>query len=254
MVHSNNAARIRLWLRLKGFGDKVDRKVIVYADLKSEEFRTINPLRKVPAFINDMGDCIFESHVIMQYLEEKYGHEGPSMLLDTPEDRAYVNLLVRIHDLYIASPNCTQPNFSHTQGAMYLPPYETPHSGKERAMDRATRAAKLAELWKQLTWLNEHVKGPYLAGDRITHADMTWYPTCIFMEFMLPRVFSWPEIFHDKAHFPRLCAWFGECSKNPIFAGVREEIWGFWAQKESEGQFLPILDEVKDPSFKWRYP
>eukprot|EP00971_Amphidinium_carterae_P347633 6489725-Amphidinium_carterae.1 len=34
-----------------------------------------------------------------------------------PQARARVNLLCSIHDLYIASPNCTQPNFSHTQGA-----------------------------------------------------------------------------------------------------------------------------------------
>merc|ERR1719198_743216 len=113
-------------------------------------------------------------------------------------------------------------------------------------MDRATRAAKLAELWKQLTWLNEHVKGPYLAGDRITHADMTWYPTAIFMEFMLPRIFSWPELFHEHQHFPRLSTWFAECGKNEIFSNVRQEIWDFWVQKEKDGQFLPILDEIKD--------
>ena len=32
------------------------------------------------------------------------------------QERAFMNLLIRIHDLYIASPNCTQPGFSHTQG------------------------------------------------------------------------------------------------------------------------------------------
>ena len=70
----------------------------------------------------------------------------------------FVSLLVRMHDIYIASPNCTQPHFSHTQGCMYLAPYETKHCGKARAMDRPTRAAKLAEIWKQLTWLEGQVK------------------------------------------------------------------------------------------------
>ena len=37
-------------------------------------------------------------------------------LIYTPNDRAFVQLLVRIHDIYISSPNCTQPHFSHTQG------------------------------------------------------------------------------------------------------------------------------------------
>jgi len=53
----------------------------------------------------------------------------------------------------VASPNCTQPGFAHTQGAMYLAPYETEFCPARRAMDRPTRAAKIAEIWKQLSWL-----------------------------------------------------------------------------------------------------
>jgi len=33
MKHSNNAARIRLWLKLKGLDDMVDSKYVTYADL-----------------------------------------------------------------------------------------------------------------------------------------------------------------------------------------------------------------------------
>eukprot|EP00958_Prasinococcus_capsulatus_P005710 scaffold549_cov385-Prasinococcus_capsulatus_cf.AAC.19 len=53
----------------------------------------------------------------MEYLEDRYQGMGrvPSFRLSTPKERAYVALLVRMHDLYIASPNCSQPNFSHTQ-------------------------------------------------------------------------------------------------------------------------------------------
>merc|ERR1712113_36496 len=129
--------------------------MITYPDLKSEEFIKVNPLKKVPALISETGNCIFESHVIMQHLEDKYGSLGPSFVLEDPDARAIVNLLIRIHDLYIASPNCTQPGFSHTQGCMYLAPYETKWCSAERTMDKATRAAKLAEMWKQLHWLEK---------------------------------------------------------------------------------------------------
>lgn len=44
--------------------------------------------------------------------------------IELAEEKAKVNLLCRIHDIYISSPNCTQPNFAHTQGAMYLGPKE----------------------------------------------------------------------------------------------------------------------------------
>ena len=65
MVHSNNAARIRLLLRLKGLENIVDSKMVTYPDLQSDEFKLVNPLKKVPAFITDKGDCVFESFVIM---------------------------------------------------------------------------------------------------------------------------------------------------------------------------------------------
>lgn len=122
-------------------------------------------------------------------------------------------------------------------------------------MKSDTRAKKLAEIWKQLTWLESQVKGPYLAGDRITHADMTWFPTAIFMEFMLPRVYEWPEIFHETDNFPKLTAWHAKCMENPIFARIRGEIWDFWVGKEEAGQFKSIIEVVRaDTEFKWKYP
>jgi hypothetical protein len=51
MKHSNNSARIRIWLKLKGLDHLVDSKYITYDELKSEEFSKVNPLKKVPAFI-----------------------------------------------------------------------------------------------------------------------------------------------------------------------------------------------------------
>jgi len=50
----------------------------------------VNPLKKVPAFITGSGDCIFESFVIMQYLEDKFGKQGTPLVMDTPEERAFV--------------------------------------------------------------------------------------------------------------------------------------------------------------------
>ena len=157
MIHSNNAARVRLLIRLKGLEDKIEIKMTTYADLKSEEFAKVNPLRKVPALVFENGNSVFESFVIMQYLEDKYGDVGMQLMPTTPEDRAFVNLLVRVHDIYIASPNCSQPNFAHTQGCMYLAPKVTPFCAPERVMDDFSRASKLAEIWKQLTWLEENI-------------------------------------------------------------------------------------------------
>jgi len=254
MIHSNNAARIRIWLKKKGLQNAIDTKMVTYPDLQSEEFKAVNPLKKVPAFITGDGTTVFESDVIMGFLEDKYGSIGPSFSMPTAEGRAKTQLIVRVHDLYIASPNCTQPGFSHTQGSMYLAPYETKWCRADRAMDKATRAAKLAEIWKQLTWLEENIIGPCMAGDQVTVADMTWYPTCIFMEFMLPKVFGWPEVFHESEHFPKLTEWFGKMSADPVFRETRQDIWDYWVTKEAEGQFESIRGELTDTDFKWKYP
>lgn len=85
MVHSNNAARIRIWMRLKAksapeLTSLVDTKMVTYTEMGSEEFLRVNPLKKVPAMITSTGNCVFESHVIMQYMEDAYGSMGKGKL------------------------------------------------------------------------------------------------------------------------------------------------------------------------------
>lgn len=88
--------------------------MLTYADLQTPEFAKVNPLKKVPGFITSDNTTVFESFVIMQYLEDKYEGFSPSLTQTTPELRAFDSLLVRCHDLYIASPNSTQPGYSHS--------------------------------------------------------------------------------------------------------------------------------------------
>ena len=125
---------------------------------------SVNPLKKVPALIvHDQQDTpfqLFESSVIMGYLEDIVPKSVLKMTDDnsTAEDRALVSLIVRCHDLYIASPNCTKPNFSHTQGCMYLDPIPTAFTPARRTMNIQTRAGKVGEIYKQLRWLEENGK------------------------------------------------------------------------------------------------
>jgi len=267
MVHSNNAARVRLWMALKkpeGMSELIDTKVVQYPDLQTPAFAAINPLKKVPGLVRTDGDCVFESNVILRYLEDKYGSEGAPFLPPTPEGRQRMDLFCRVHDLYISSPNCTAPGFSHCQGAMYL---SNGWHGPARGMDLPSRAAKIAEIWKQLCWLEAGASkaaaaGPYLLGEQLTLADMTWFPTCTFMEFMLPYVFGWPKIFDPVATdpaptpFPTLAKWYTNLKANPSFKSTHADIWGYWEQMDAAGQFQPIKDELaanKNPSLKFTY-
>jgi len=75
------------------------------------------------------------------------------------------------------------------------------------------------------------------------------------MEFMLPRVFDWPEVFHETDCFPNLTTWHAKCSENPVFAQVRKEIWDYWAEREIDGQFDSIKEVISaDDKYKWKYP
>lgn len=257
---SNNASRIRLWLRIKGIGPKnggvETRWIESESELKSESYTSIVPTKKCPALTIVGSDgqptiTIFESDVIMRYLEDRFPNTVPSLTLDAPEERALVNLMVRMHDIYLASPNCTQPHFSHTQGCMYLTPYPTDYCSKERTMSIEVRAAKVAEIYKQLSWLECQVQLPYLAGNRLSHADCTIFPTILFMEFMLPRVFGWNPIFNT---FTELGKWFHNCRENEHFALSHAEILKELRYKEQHNHFDPIIEDVEQhPEFKWKY-
>ena len=288
MLHSNNAARIRLWMALKkpgGMSDLVETRMIEYPDLKTPAFAKINPLKKVPGLVRTDGTTVFESNVILSYLEDKYSDEGASFKPETPEGRQQMELFCRIHDLYIASPNCTAPGFCHSQGAMYL---STGWHGPARGVDIATRAAKFGEIWKQLSWLEAEVArlhkldssgGPFMTGSQLTLADLTWFPTCVFMEYMLPRFYGWPDLFNPKASdpaptpFPHLAKWYTGLMTPPTpweaalamkrqraiaFTSVRDDIWGYWEKMDAAGQFQPIVDEIaaapKDFKFVYGVP
>lgn len=137
----------------------LERKLVNYKDLKSPEFKSINPSGKIPGLVHEDGKTVFEASVILNYLEHKYcGGDHPYTPSDL-EERQLMELIIRCHDLYIASPNCNQPGFSHCQGAMYLPPYETEFCSADRAISRQSRAFKIKEIWEQLQWLDNNMAG-----------------------------------------------------------------------------------------------
>ena len=120
-------------------------------------------------------------------------------------------------------------------------------------MDLKTRADKIAEIWKQLSWLEAQVtaagSGPFILGDsQLTLADITWFPTFVFMEYMLPRIFGWPEIFKPDTPtpFPRLATWYTYCREtDEAFASTHADIWRYWVEMEAIGQFKPIQQELE---------
>lgn len=259
MTQSNNAARIRLYLSLKQIGtDRVVTQMMNYEDLATEAFATVNPLKKVPALIRSDGVTVFESSVILSYLDDLFGSLPPRLKPLTAEGRQHMELIIRCHDLYVASPNCTAPGFSHCQGAMYL---SYAWHGTARGMDLACRAAKAHELWKQLSWLESVQNGPYLAGDSLSLADLTWFPTAVFMDYLLPRALGWDPVFvaagaEARSPCPKVAAWYARLREQEPFAKVHADILDHWVKADAAGQLQPIRDEIAadETGLKFRYP
>ena len=80
-----------------------------FGGMNSDEYRALNPQGKIPVLILPDGQALYESRVISAYLAEKFRDVGPSILPSTPEVRARAALINSVHDLYIASPNSSDP-------------------------------------------------------------------------------------------------------------------------------------------------
>ena len=67
------------------------------------------------------------------------------------------------------------------------------------------------------------------------------------MEFMLPRFFGWPALFDPNAQTPTpaLASWYARLREAPAFAQVHGHIWTHWEKMEAEGQFEPILKQLR---------
>ena len=256
---SNNSARIRLWAYLRDREDLFTVQPTTHTVQRTDEFESVNPFLKVPALILEHADgsrgFLAEAAIMLEYLEDAHGPWiGPSLLPTVPETRAHMNLVIRCHDLYLASPNCTQPGpFTHSQGCMYVAPPGGKHC-TDRWIGRAERAAKLAECWKQLDVLESLMRGPYFCGARQSLADLAVYPTMVFFAFYPQRVFGWAEdaLWHGR---PKLRAWYETAM--PAHAAARrvhDELLETLHAKAASGILDEIVEETRDPAFKWVYP
>ncbi len=90
----------RVWFAALVKGVALDL-VIGPPDVLSDPNRARSPLGKIP-FIEDGDLLLYESEVIVEYLEDK--HPGRSLLPGNPAARAQARLIARLVDLYLLVP------------------------------------------------------------------------------------------------------------------------------------------------------
>lgn len=119
-----------------------------------------NPSGQSPCLELDNGAHLAEITAICEYLEEK--QPKPALIGATPEERAETRMWTRRVDLKICEPMAN--GFRFSEGLQLF---------KDRILTVPEASAGLKSMAKDgETWLEANFKGPWLAGERFTLADI----------------------------------------------------------------------------------
>lgn len=136
-------------------------------DQKTLEFRRLNPYGKVPVLM-DEEEVIYESTVIIEYLEDEYPH--PQLLPEDSGARAHVRLLEDFCD------NSFTPPTSALLHELYKPEAERDQQRIQHSQD---------EIQRCMLHLNQQLgSGEYMGGSLFSLADAAFAPRVILLNRM----------------------------------------------------------------------
>lgn len=196
--HSPYAARVRLLINVK----KLNVEMADPPGFRTDAFRAINPIGKIPALELEDGTILPESEVICEYLEDMY--PTPSLRPAAALDRARARMIARMSDLYIMP--SIRPMIFKLFG----------RDVSAQAIAEAIPALNIA--LKDLEALIG--EGGYAAGKQLTHADGALAGSLFFVSAILPR-FDVPQPF---AAYPKVSAYWAAIGKDPHIAKLLGEI------------------------------
>jgi maleylpyruvate isomerase len=164
----------------------------------SEEFRAINPQKRVPALALDNGEVLVQSLAIIEYLDE--AHPEPPLLPADPIARAHVRAVSQI----IA---CDIHPVNNLVTLNYL---KGPLKHDQAAADEWYRHWVLQGFDAIEALIRP---GPYAFGAQVTVADLC----------LVPQVFNARRFKVDMAKYPKIAAADAACLKLPAFDKARPE-------------------------------
>jgi maleylpyruvate isomerase len=192
-IVSSAAFRVRIALALKGLSYESALYDLRKNQHLTAEYRTVNPMRSVPALEVD-GATLFESMAIIEYLEET--HPEPPLLPRGAADRARVRAMAQL----VA---CDIHPLNNLRVLRYL--------SHELKADDAAREKWYAH-WVQEGFAALELvvaeRGPFSFGDAVTMADV----------FLVPQMANALRYKVEVAAFPRVRRVYDACMKLPAFA------------------------------------
>jgi glutathione S-transferase len=156
-----NPRVVRMFLAEKGVSLPRETVDLMRGDNRSGPHLQRNPAGQMPCLELDDGSFLSEILPICEYLEEK--HPRPTLLGDTPEERARTRMWVRRIDLNIVEPMAN--GFRYGEGLALF---------KDRIHVIPQAADDLKAIAREkLAWLDGLMDGnEWIAGERFTLADV----------------------------------------------------------------------------------
>lgn len=167
---SPNPRRVRVFLAEKGIAVQLVPVDLAGMEHRSDSFRAINPLQRVPALVLDDGTVITESVAICRYFEEL--QPQPPLFGEGAKGRAVVEMWNRRLELELLFP--VMHVFRHLHPGMAE--HEKPQIAAWGEANKPRVAAFLA-------LLDAHLDGrPFVCGEAFSIADITGLVAVDFMK------------------------------------------------------------------------
>ncbi|KFZ30624.1 glutathione S-transferase [Pseudidiomarina salinarum] len=185
-----NPRRVRMFLAEKELLDQVEFVEIdlLKGENRTAEFAARNPMKKVPVLELDDGNHIAETMAICRYFEAAYP-DAPTMLGDTPREKALVEQWLRWVEFYFFMP--TGMCFQHSTGYFKDRMKPIPEWGEECHKN----------IISFMEFLNSQLADrDYICCDRFTAADINAFTTVEFARVVQIRV--------SELELPHLQEWY----------------------------------------------
>jgi glutathione S-transferase len=163
-----------------------------------DEVRGANPVGRIPALILDSGETLFDSHAILDYLDQLAGPERALVPPREPRRREVLRVVA-----------CAMGTLEKVVAALYERTMHPPEK-----VHRPWLAHNRDQARGGLAWLERHAGEAWLAGAQLTQADITTVVMLDFTRIVEPALL-------DAGAFPRLEALVRRCDALPPFAQTR---------------------------------
>ena len=165
-----NPRVVRMFLAEKGLKIPVTEVDLLAGENRRGDYTAVNPHGTTPALEVESGSHIAEITVICEYLEEL--HPTPSLIGETPMQRAETRMWIRRIDLNICEPMTN--GFRATEGRALVAP-------RIKLVGEAGGAELKAIARDRLLWLDGLMgKRAFVCGDRFSLADILLF---CFLDF-----------------------------------------------------------------------